>query len=90
MLIEITSLHMNVAETDLQRLFFPFGEISSIEILRDRLNNRPRGKAIIEMPVEKQAQQAVASLNGTLLFGRRIRVALGSSPDVNEERRGLL
>ena len=81
---------MNVAETDLQRLFFPFGEISSIEILRDRLNNRPRGKAIIEMPVEKQAQQAVASLNGTLLFGRRIRVALGSSPDVNEERRGLL
>jgi RNA recognition motif-containing protein len=90
MLIEITSLHLNVAETDLQRLFTPFGEISSIEILRDRLNNRSRGKAIINMPVEKQAQQAVASLNGALVLGRPITVTVITSPGANEQKRGLL
>lgn len=90
MLIEISSLHLNVTETDLQRLFIPFGEISSIEILRDRLNNRSRGKANIEMPVEKQAQQAVASLNGIQMHGRRIKVTMVSSPGVNEQKRGLL
>ena len=81
---------MNVVETDLQRLFTPFGEISCIEILRDRLNNRPRGKATIVMPVEKQAQQAVASLNGTLMLGRVIKVTAVSSFDEDEQKRGLL
>lgn len=90
MLIEISSLHLNVTETDLQRLFTPFGEIFSIEILRDRLNNRSRGKAIIEMPLEKQAQKAVTSLNGTMLLGRLIKVTITSSPDGNEQKRGLL
>lgn len=90
MLIEISSLHLNVTETDLQRLFIPFGEISSIEILRDRLNNRSRGKAIIEMPLEKQAQKAVTSLNGIMLLGRLIKVIMISSPDGNEQKRGLL
>lgn len=90
MLIEISSLHLNVTETDLQRLFIPFGEISSIEILRDRLNNRSRGKAIIGMPLEKQAQQAVTSLNGIMLLGRLIKVTMASPPDGNEQKRGLL
>jgi RNA recognition motif-containing protein len=76
MIIEITSLHLNVIETDLQRLFTPYGEIASIEILRDRLNNRSRGKAIIDMPIEKQAQQAAASLNGMLISGKSIVVTL--------------
>ena len=79
MIIEITSLHLNVIETDLQRLFTPFGEIASIEILRDRLNNRSRGKAIINMPIEKQAQQAATSLNGMVVSGKSINVTLMSS-----------
>jgi RNA recognition motif-containing protein len=90
MIIEITSLHLNVIETDLQRLFTPFGEISSIEILRDRLNNRSRGKAIIKMPVEKEANQAATSLNGTMVSGKSIVVTLVPLSDEGDQKKGLL
>ncbi len=76
MIIEITSLHLNVAETDLRRLFTPFGEIGAIEILRDPLNNRSRGKATITMPIEKEAQLAALSLNGSMVSGKSIIVTL--------------
>jgi len=90
MIIEITSLHLNVIETDLQRLFTPFGEISSIEILRDRLNNRSRGKAIIKMPVEKEAHQAATSLNGAMISGKSIVVTLMPSSGEGDQKKGLL
>jgi len=90
MIIEITSLHLNILETDLRRLFTPFGEIGSIEILRDRLNNRSRGKAIVTMPVKKEAQQAAESLNGTLLSGKSITVTLLLSSGSDEIKKGLL
>lgn len=90
MILEITSLHLNVAETDLQRLFTPFGEIVSIEILRDPLNNRSRGKATIHMPVNKEAQQAAASLNGVRISGKPISVTIMASSGDDEIKRGIL
>lgn len=74
MILEITNLNLNVVETDLQRLFTPYGEISSVDILRDGLNNRSRGKALINMPVDKEARQAAMSLSGTVMSGRSIVV----------------
>lgn len=72
--IQITNLHLNLNETDIQRLFAPFGEVNTIEILRDKLNNRSRGKAFLEMPVEKEAVKAISTLHGHLLGGKPIAV----------------
>ena len=72
--IEVSNLNISLVETDLQRLFTPFGEINTIRIDRDKYNNRSRGKAYIDMPVEKEALHAIASLNGHLLGGKRIGV----------------
>jgi RNA recognition motif-containing protein len=73
--IQITNLNLNMIETDLQRLFTPFGEIASIEILRDKISNRSRGKGYIDMPVEKEGEKAIVSLNGTLFAGKTILVS---------------
>jgi len=73
--IKVTNLHLNIVESDLQRLFTPFGEVRSITILRDKRNNRSRGKATIDMPVDKQAQNAIAVLHGTLMAGKPIAVS---------------
>jgi RNA recognition motif-containing protein len=72
--IEVSNLNMNVLESDLTRLFAPYGEISSIELLRDKLNNRSRGRAFVEMAVEKEGQQAMHSLHGTELMGKNMIV----------------
>lgn len=72
--IQVSNLDLNATETDLQRLFTPFGEIDSIEINRDQFNNRSRGKAFIDMPVEKEAQMAILNLNGKQLGAKKIVV----------------
>jgi RNA recognition motif-containing protein len=90
MIIEISNLSMNVVETDLRRLFTPFGEISSIEITRDRLNNRSKGKAFIDMPVAKEARQAVTSLNGSMVRGKSIILTLTGLSDEDEKKFGVL
>ena len=90
MVIEITNLHLNVIETDLRRLFTPFGEISSVEIVRDRQTNRSRGKATINMPVQNEAQQAAVTLNGKVVSGKSIIVTLLSSLTDDDKSRGIL
>jgi RNA recognition motif-containing protein len=82
--IEVTNLNVNLIEADLQRLFTPFGEISSVVILRDKFNNRSKGKAVIQMPVRQEAQKAVASLMGYLLGDKKISVT--ERPATEEER----
>lgn len=74
MTIQITNLSPNLIEADLQRLFTPFGEIASVEIKRDKLNNRSQGSAHVDMPVEKEAMKAISSLNGLNLGGKPLLV----------------
>jgi len=79
--IEITNIHLNIIEADLRRLFTPFGEVTTVELVRDRWNNRSTGRAIVNMPVEKQAQTAIVTLHGSLLSGKAIIVIESNSTD---------
>lgn len=72
--IEITNIHLNVIESDLRRLFTPFGEVRTVELVRDKWNNRSTGRALVNMPVEKQAQTAILTLHGTIMAGKSITV----------------
>jgi RNA recognition motif-containing protein len=82
--IEVTNLNLNLIDADIQRLFAPYGEISSVKVVRDKLNNRSKGKAIIKMPVDRDAQKAIASLHGYNLLGKVIAVT--QLPSTDEER----
>jgi len=86
--IQITNLDPNLIESDLQRLFTPYGEISTVQIVRDQWNNRSKGRAVIDMPVEKEAQQAILSLNGALL-GRKNIVVTGTAYDEEPSNRSF-
>lgn len=72
--IQITNLDTNLIEADLQRLFTPYGEITTVKILRDQWNNRSKGRAFIDMPVKKEALAAILKLDGTLLGRKNIAV----------------
>lgn len=78
--IEITNIHLNVIESDLRRLFTPFGEVRTVELVRDKWNNRSTGRAMVNMPVEKQARTAIITLHGTILAGKPIGVSEFNSP----------
>jgi RNA recognition motif-containing protein len=79
--IQITNIHLNIIEADLRRLFTPFGEVTAVELVRDKWNNRSTGRAVISMPLEKQAERAILTLHGTLLGGKPITVTSFHSSD---------
>jgi len=79
--IHITNLDRNVIESDLRKLFTPFGEVGSVELVRDKLNNRSRGRAYVEMPLQPHGEKAILDLNRTWFKGKVISVAaIGYNP----------
>jgi RNA recognition motif-containing protein len=56
-------------------LFSPFGNVDSAEVMRDKLNGRSKGNGVIEMPVDSEARQAIASLDETMVDGKKIAVS---------------
>lgn len=73
--IHISNLNSNLIESDLQRLFSKYGEVESVELIRDKLNNRSLCHGFVDMPVQKEAEQAVTSLDKTEIRGKKVGVS---------------
>ena len=73
--IQVYNLSQNFRDADLRKLFAAFGIVNAAEIARDKLNGRSKGNALIEMPVEQEARQAIASLDQSLIDGKKISVS---------------
>ena len=72
--IYVGNLSQDVTEDDLRQAFEAFGEVSSVNIIKDRLSGESRGFGFIEMPAKTEAEAAIASLNGKDIRGRDINV----------------
>jgi len=72
--IFVGNLNFQTTETQLQDLFAPFGEVSSVKIVTDKFSGRSRGFAFVEMPDQTQAENAINELNNYLLSSRSIVV----------------
>ena len=72
--LHITNLSSNIIESDLYKMFSRFGEVGGVQIVRDKLNNRSRGRAFVEMPTEKEARSAILQLHQSESKGKKISV----------------
>jgi RNA recognition motif-containing protein len=72
--IKILNLDLNVVDSDLRKLFAPYGIVNSAEVVRDKFNGRSKGSGMINMPVEKEARQAIESLDKSMLLGKKVSV----------------
>jgi RNA recognition motif-containing protein len=66
---------LDIDEMDLAKLFGPFGDISTIKIVRDKRTRVCKGYAFIEMLSEQGALAAMAELDGASFGGRKLRVS---------------
>jgi len=73
--IQVYNLNRDVSDADLRKLFSAFGVVNSAEVVRDKLNGRSKGNGVIEMPVDQDARQAIASLDQTMIAGKKISVS---------------
>ncbi len=72
--IFIGNLNFQTTEEQLEDLFTPFGELTSIKIITDKFSGRSRGFGFIEMPNSAEAEKAIENLNGQVFNDRNIVV----------------
>ncbi len=72
--IYVGNLSFEVTDDELRQLFSAYGEVESASVVKDRFSGESRGFGFVEMPAKKDADAAIAALNGTDLKGRPITV----------------
>ena len=70
----IGALHPSLTESELQQLFEPFGQLESVELLKDERSGASKGVAFVQYKRPGGAKMALEALNGFELAGRAIRV----------------
>lgn len=70
----VGNLNFNVQESELKEQFSGFGEVLDVKIIMDRITNRSKGFAFVEMQESSSADAAISALNGKEFSGREIRV----------------
>lgn len=61
--IFVGNLNFQTTEEQLQDLFLPFGEVSSVKIVTDKFSGRSRGFAFVDMPDQTEGENAINNLN---------------------------
>ena len=72
--IYIGNLSYEVTEEDLKQAFEAFGQVESVNIIKDKFSGRSKGFGFVEMPDKANAQSAINELNGKELKGRTLNV----------------
>ncbi len=72
--IYVGNLSYGMTESELRDAFAAYGEVDSVKILSDRETGRSRGFGFVEMPNQREAEEAIAQLNGKELGGRSLRI----------------
>ncbi len=72
--IYVGNCSYDVTEEQLRDLFAAYGEVDSVNVIRDRETGRPRGFAFVEMSDSAAAKNAIEGVNGTDLGGRALKV----------------
>jgi len=72
--IYVGNLAYNLTEDDLKAAFSEFGEVSSANIIMDKMSGQSKGFGFVEMPDNSEADQAIKALNESALNGRNIKV----------------
>ena len=72
--IYVGNLPYNLSEDDLKAAFSQFGEVSSVNIIMDKMSGQSKGFGFVEMPENSEADEAIKALNESALNGRNIKV----------------
>jgi RNA recognition motif-containing protein len=72
--IYVGNLAFSVTEDELRAVFEEFGQVSSVNVIKDRETGRSRGFAFVEMPDDAEAKQAIESVNSTAIGDREVTV----------------
>ena len=70
----VGNLSFNTTEGDILELFKTAGNVTSCALILDKMTNKSRGFAFVEMASQEEATKAIAEINGKELDGRALTV----------------
>ena len=70
----VGNLSFDISEGELRQMFAEFGNVTSCNLIMDRMTDRPRGFAFVEMSSPAEASKAIEALNGKEVGGRALVV----------------
>jgi cold-inducible RNA-binding protein len=83
--IYVGNLSFDTTESDIENAFGEFGEVETVNIVKDRETRRSRGFGFVEMKDAQAAQRAIEGLNLKEFAGRAVTV---NEARPREDRRG--
>lgn len=72
--IFVGNLGPDVTEAELAELFKPFGQVASVQLVRELFTGKLRGFGFVEMPGKAHSLAAIAGLHGKEFAGRPLTV----------------
>lgn len=72
--IYVGNLPHATTDGELTRAFETYGNVSSVNIIKDKFSGESRGFGFVEMPNVQEAKSAINGLNGQDLGGRTLTV----------------
>ena len=70
--IYVGNISFDASEDEVRALFSAYGEVTNVNLLKDKFTGQPRGFGFVEMSVDGEAQTAIRELNGRELRGRKL------------------
>jgi len=74
MKLYVGNLSYTSTEDELRQAFEAFGNVDSVDLIKDRYTGESKGFGFVEMTDRAEAQKAIEGLNGKDLNGRTITV----------------
>ncbi len=72
--IYVGNLSYDLTEDELRSAFEAYGEVDSVNIIKDRYSGQSKGFGFVEMNDDDKASAAIEGLNQTELKGRNLNV----------------
>ncbi len=83
----VGNIEKTTTEEDIKTAFATYGAVEVVSIIKDQTTGLPRGFGFVEMTEDKDAQEAVQGLNGSLMAGRTINVSEARAKTHNDRSR---
>ena len=74
--IYVGNLSFDTTEEDLRQSFTAFGEVTSVNVIKDKFSGKSRGFAFVEMASDETGKAAIQGLHETELQTRKLTVSV--------------
>ncbi len=71
----VSNLNLTTKEDELRIFFQKAGEVSTVKIISDRYTGHSKGFGFVNMPDDRQAQDAIQQLTNTSLADRKLVIS---------------